>query len=109
MLKIRLKRIGKKKEPHYRFVISEASKPRDSKTVEEIGQYNPLTTPSTIKLNKERVEFWLSKGAQPTDTVAQILVKQGILKSFKKGSKLSQGRQKKKGEAKENVAEKQAE
>ncbi len=102
MLKIRLKRIGKKKEPHYRFVVSEASKPRDSKTIEEIGNYNPLTKPSTIKIDKERVKYWLSKGAQPTDTVAQILVKQGVFKSLKKGSKLSDGKQKKKAKPTED-------
>ncbi len=96
MLKIRLKRIGKKKQPSYRFVIIEAHKPRNSKTIEEIGTYDPMTKPSTIKIKKERAEYWLKQGAQPTDTVAQILFKEGIIKSLKKGSKKSEGKKKKK-------------
>jgi len=96
MLKIRLKRIGKKKQPSYRFVIAEASRSRDSKTVEEIGVYNPMTKPSTIKVKKERAKYWLEQGAQPTDTVAQIFVREGLLKEIKKGSKQSQNKKKKK-------------
>ena len=96
MLKIRLKRIGKKKQPSYRFVVAEASRSRDSKTVEEIGFYNPMTKPSTIKIKKDRGEYWLKQGAQPTDTVAQIFVKEGLLKELKKGSKQSKGKSKKK-------------
>jgi small subunit ribosomal protein S16 len=98
MLKIRLKRIGKKKQPHYRFVIAEATKSRDSKTIEEIGYYNTMTNPSTIKLDQDRAKYWLGKGAQPTDTVAQIFVKEKLLKSLKKGSTQSKGKNKKKGQ-----------
>ncbi len=96
MLKIRLKRTGKKKQPHYRFVVAESSWARDSKTVEEIGYYNSMTKPSTIIIKKERAEYWLKQGAQPTDTVAQIFVREGLLKEIKKGSKLSAGKKKKK-------------
>ncbi len=96
MLKIRLKRFGKKKQPHYRIVVAEASRSRDSKTVEEVGYYHPLTKPSTIKIDKDRVKHWLEKGAQPTDTVAQILTKEKLFKSKKKKSKLSEGKKKKK-------------
>lgn len=86
MLKIRLKRTGRKGQPHYRVVISEASRPRDGKTVEEIGYYNPRERPAIFQIDKERAEYWLSKGAQPTDTVAQYFVKEGLLKELKRGS-----------------------
>jgi len=86
MLKIRLKRTGKSGQPHYRIVVSEASKPRDGETVEEIGYYNPRTKPATFNVEKERAKYWLSKGAQPTDTVAQYFVKESLLKELKKGS-----------------------
>ena len=86
MLKIRLKRTGRRGQPHYRVVVSEAARPRDGKTVEEIGYYNPRNEPSTFEINKERAEYWLSKGAQPTDTVAQYFVKEGLLKKLKRGS-----------------------
>ena len=86
MLKIRLKRTGRKGQPHYRIVVVEATKPRDGKVLEEIGYYNPRTSPSTFEIDKEATEKWLKNGAQPTDTVAQYLVKEGILKSLKRGS-----------------------
>ena len=86
MLKIRLKRTGRKGQPHYRVVVSEASRPRDGKTVEEIGYYNPREKPAVFQIDKERAEYWLSKGAQPTDTVAQYFVKEGLLKGLKRGS-----------------------
>lgn len=86
MLKIRLKRTGKRGQPHYKIVVCEASKPRDGETVEEIGYYNPRNKPSTFDVDKERAEYWLSKGAQPTDTVAQYFVKEGLLKGLKRGS-----------------------
>jgi len=86
MLKIRLKRTGKRGQAHYRIVVCEADKPRDGKTIEEIGYYNPQNKPSTFDIDKERAEYWLSKGAQPTDTVAQYFVKEGLLKSLKRGS-----------------------
>ena len=101
MLKIRLKRIGKKKEPHYRFVVSEASKSRDSRVVEEIGYYKPLNQPSVVKIDKDKAKDWISKGAQPTDTVNQLFVKEGILESIRRGSKMSQGKKKKKEEYEE--------
>ncbi len=101
MLKIKLKRIGKKKQPSYRFVVAEARKPRDSKTLEEIGFYNPMTKPSTIKIEKDRATYWMGKGAQPTDTVAQLFLKQGLIKEIKKGSKQSEGKKKKKASEEE--------
>ena len=86
MLKIRLKRTGRRGQPHYRVVVVESSRPRDGKTIEEVGYYNPRENPSVFKIEKDRVEYWISKGAKPTDTVAQYLVKEGILKELKRGS-----------------------
>lgn len=99
MLKIRLKRTGRKGEPHYRVVVMEAHRQRDSKAIEELGYYNPRTKPSTFTIEKERVQHWLSVGAQPTQTVAHYLVKEGLLKGVKKGSKQSKQKPKKKAAA----------
>lgn len=96
MLKIRLKRTGKKGEPHYRVVVIESTRPRDSKPVTEVGYYNPRTSPSTIKLDKEAVKYWLGKGAQPTETMSQIFVKEGLMDKIKRGSKLAKQRPPKK-------------
>ncbi|PKN02964.1 30S ribosomal protein S16 [Candidatus Dojkabacteria bacterium HGW-Dojkabacteria-1] len=87
MLKIRLKRIGKRGQPHYRIVVMESASPRSGKTVEEIGIYNPRTKPSTFEVDKEAAKKWLENGAKPTDTIAQYFVKIGLLKSLKRGSK----------------------
>lgn len=86
MLKIRLKRIGRKGQPAYRIVVMESSKPRNGRVVEEIGHYNPTTSPSTFEVDKEAATRWLKNGAQPTDTIAQHFVKLGLLKSLKRGS-----------------------
>jgi len=86
MLKIRLKRTGRKGQPHYRIVVMEAKKARDGKTIDEIGYYNPRNKPTTFDFDKEKAEYWISKGAQPSDTIAQYFVKAGILKSLKRGS-----------------------
>lgn len=73
MLKIRLRRMGAKKRPSYRIVVAESRSPRDGKFIEVIGLYDPLTDPATIRLNEERAKHWLSVGAQPTETVRDIL------------------------------------
>ena len=86
MLKIRLKRIGRRGQPHYRVVVMESAQPRDGKTVEEIGYYNPRNKPSVFDIDKDRAQYWLDNGAQPTDTVAQYFVKEGLLDSLSKGS-----------------------
>lgn len=86
MLKIRLKRTGRRGQPHYRIVVMESSNPRDGKSVAEIGYYNPRTKPTTFEVDKELAKEWLEKGAQPSDTVAQYFVKLGLLKSLKRGS-----------------------
>jgi small subunit ribosomal protein S16 len=73
VLKLRLRRMGAKKRPSYRIVVAESSAPRDGKFIEIIGLYDPLTDPATIRLNEERAKHWLSVGAQPTETVRDIL------------------------------------
>ncbi|MGI6616992.1 MAG: 30S ribosomal protein S16 [Saccharofermentanales bacterium] len=78
-VKIRLKRIGKKKQPYYRVVVADARFPRDGRTIEEIGTYNPHTDPSTLTVDEQKVKDWISKGAQPTDTVKKLLKYNGIL------------------------------
>ena len=79
MVKIRLKRMGMKKEPFYRIVVSDSRTPRDGRFVEEIGYYNPVTEPAVIKFDEERAKYWLGTGAQPTDTVRGLLKKSDLL------------------------------
>lgn len=78
-VKMRLTRIGKKKNPFYRVVIADARAPRDGRFVEEIGYYNPLTEPAEIKIDAEKAKQWIKNGAQPTDTVKALLKKSGIV------------------------------
>jgi small subunit ribosomal protein S16 len=75
MLVIRLTRIGAKKQPTYRVVVTEARTPRDSREVERLGYYNPKTQPATLKVDRERVGYWLKAGAQPSATVKSLLKK----------------------------------
>jgi len=84
MLKIRLRRVGSKRQPSYRVVVAESTAPRDGKFVENVGFYNPRTQPETIKLHEERVLHWLSVGAQPTDSMARLLKKRGTLGRFER-------------------------
>ena len=79
MVKIRLKRMGMKKKPFYRVVVADDRSPRDGRNIAEIGYYDPMTTPATIKLDAEAVKSWLANGAQPTDTVRTLLKKSGVL------------------------------
>ena len=79
MIKLRLKRMGAKKRPSYRIVAAESSSPRDGRIIESIGHYDPIAEPATIKINEERALHWLSVGAQPSDTVASLFRKQGIM------------------------------
>ena len=78
-VKLRLRRMGKKRQPIYKVVAADARSPRDGKYIEAIGSYNPKTDPATVELNEERALYWLGCGAQPTDTVKNLLNKQGIL------------------------------
>ena len=76
MLTIRLSRFGKKKKPFYRVVVTESSRPRDGRFVEIVGTYDPLKKPAEVKLNAERIKHWLSRGAQPSDTVRSFIRRQ---------------------------------
>ncbi len=78
-VKLRLRRMGKKKQPIYKVVAADSRSPRDGKFIESIGLYNPLTDPSTIDIQEDRALYWLGVGAQPTDTVKSILSQKGIL------------------------------
>ncbi len=79
-VKIRLRRMGAKKNPFYRIVVADSRYPRDGRFIEEIGTYNPLTHPATVTVDAEAAKKWLSNGAQPTDTVKALLKKNGIEK-----------------------------
>ena len=82
MVKIRLKRLGAKKRPCYRIVVQDARKPRDGTTIEEIGTYQPVTQTEAnqVTIDMERAKYWISVGAQPTETVRSILRKNGLNK-----------------------------
>ena len=79
-VKIRLKRLGSKKNPFYRVVVADERSPRDGRFIEEICYYNPLTNPVDIKIDAEKATKWLNNGAQPTETVRSILKKSEIIK-----------------------------
>jgi len=78
VVKIRLKRKGRKKKPLYRIVIIEDSNQRDGKTIEDVGTYNPHTEPASITVKEDRVKYWISVGAQPSNTVTRLLSTVGI-------------------------------
>lgn len=78
-VKIRLRRLGAKKAPFYRIVVSDSRYPRDGRFIEEIGYYDPTKEPSVVKVDAEKAKKWIANGAQPTDTVKSILTKNNIL------------------------------
>jgi small subunit ribosomal protein S16 len=82
-VKIKLKRLGKIREPYYRIVVADARTKRDGRAIEEIGRYNPKADPSVIEVDSERVQHWLSVGAQPTDPVRHLLTITGDWQKFK--------------------------
>ena len=79
MVKIRLRRTGKTKQPSYRVVIADSRSPRDGKFIEIIGHYNPVQQPKVLEIKADRARYWLGVGAQPTDTVVYLLKKVNIL------------------------------
>ena len=81
-VKIRLKRMGSKKSPFYRVVVADSRSPRDGRFIETIGTYNPLLSPAEVSINEELALQWLANGAQPSDTVRNLLSQQGIMKKF---------------------------
>ncbi len=83
-VKIRLTRMGDKKSPFYRIVVTDSRKARDGAYIEKLGTFNPLVAPAEIKLDVERTKVWLKNGAQPTETARSILVREGILEPVAK-------------------------
>ena len=82
MVKIRLQRQGKKKAPFYHIVVADSRSPRDGRFIEVVGTYNPITEPAEVKVNEELALKWLQNGAIPTDTVRDLLRKQGVMEKF---------------------------
>jgi small subunit ribosomal protein S16 len=82
MVRIRLRRTGKKKQASYRVVVADKESPRDGRFIETIGHYNPRTDPPTIEIKADRALYWLSQGAQPSNPVARMLKKKGIMAQF---------------------------
>ena len=78
-VKIRLARMGDKHSPVYRMVVADSRSARDTKAIEILGTYNPLTNPATVQIKQDRVKYWLGCGAVPTDTAKELLIKQGLI------------------------------
>jgi small subunit ribosomal protein S16 len=85
--RIRLRRMGAKKNPFYRVVVADSRSPRDGRFIEEIGYYDPTTDPATVKIDEEKAMKWLRNGAQPSDTAKSLLQKQGIMDKFAESKK----------------------
>ncbi len=101
-VKIRLARHGAKKRPYYRVVVADGRMPRDGRYIEEVGRYNPLTEPKTIQLDLEKIDEWISKGAQPSNTVAHLIdIARSGAPAPEKKQKLSKKAQAKAAEARE--------
>jgi small subunit ribosomal protein S16 len=81
MVRIRLRRQGAKKQPSYRVVVADQHSPRDGRILENIGFYNPTTDPETVTIDADRARYWLGVGAQPSESVARLLKKQGLLEA----------------------------
>ena len=79
MVKMRLRRMGQKKAPFYRIIVADSRSPRDGRFIEEIGTYDPLKTPADVKIDADKAKQWIANGAQPTDTVKDILKKSGVI------------------------------
>ena len=79
MVKIRVRRMGAKKSPYYRIIVADSRYPRDGRSIDEIGTYNPMVEPSAVTIDAEKAATWLKNGAQPTDTVKALFKKNGIL------------------------------
>ncbi len=82
MVKIRLTRMGAKRRPFYRLVVADSRSPRDGAFIAQVGYYNPLTEPATVKIDEEQVVQWLARGAQPSDAARILLKREGILERY---------------------------
>lgn len=85
--RIRLKRIGAKKQPYYRMVVADSRTPRDGRTIEELGVYGPTQDPPLLQINQERALHWLLEGAQPTDTARSLLSRLGLMAQLQQARK----------------------
>ena len=81
-MKIRLRRMGAKKKPFYRLVVADARSPRDGRFIEQLGFYDPLTEPATVKIDEDKVVRWLAQGAQPSEAARILLKREGILERY---------------------------
>lgn len=81
-VKIRLKRMGSKRNPFYRIVVADSRSPRDGRQIEQIGTYNPVVNPVEVKIDEEKALSWMTKGAKPSDTVRNLFSNEGIMKKF---------------------------
>lgn len=81
-VKIRMRRMGSKRKPFYRIVVADSRMPRDGRFIEEVGYYNPLTSPDEVKLEEDKILEWLEKGAQPSDSVRSLLSKAGLMTRY---------------------------
>lgn len=106
MVRIRLRRVGKRKQPHYRVVVADSRFKRDGRFIEVLGQYNPLTNPSEINLDADKALDWLRKGAQPSESVVALLKRTGVWSTFvaDKGPAPKKVRKRKVDEARAKVA-----
>jgi small subunit ribosomal protein S16 len=86
-VRIRLTRMGAKKRPFYRIVVANSASPRDGRFIEQLGYYDPLTDPSTIKIDAEKALKWLRQGAQPTESTASLLRRAGVLEQYEAAKK----------------------
>ncbi len=85
-VKIRLRRMGSKKNPYYRVIVADSRSPRNGRFIEEIGFYNPISNPKNCKIDSERAQYWISQGAKPTDTVSYLFKTYNIIELQKKSS-----------------------
>jgi small subunit ribosomal protein S16 len=97
-VRMRLTRLGAKKAPFYRIIVSDSRKARDGEYIDKIGHYNPLSQPVEIKIDEEKAKKWLASGVQPTETVKSLLIKQGVLPKSEKLSPARTKTKKKKAE-----------
>jgi small subunit ribosomal protein S16 len=97
--------MGAKKQPSYRVVVADSTAPRGGAFIETIGHYNPLTQPATIKVDEERVRYWIERGAQPTDTVVKILKRINLVEKVPQLQAYAEALKKPEAEAKEKKAE----
>lgn len=92
MVRIRLKRVGKKKQPFYRIVVADQRKTKDGRYIESLGYYNPLTEPSTIEIDGDRALYWLGQGAQPSRQVENLMKVKGVWEQFQQSKSKSESK-----------------